>query len=628
MRATVLLLLLALTAAFLAASFSLADNLFTPSFAIFVFEYGYFLALGLLAYFHFRRRPEGPSHSLPWPAFRLLCVVFLLTLGSALLSVAGAIYERPLAYYALAGGATTAIFLQALACDLGPARRRLLILLEAVALPVINNYTLNRVQPYLFGADSLFHMTASAEIAATGALPGWMGAYVHYPWFQVLGAVAMLVSGGGTTAFVVASFTHPLVTLLAAYLVLRRLTSERGALLGTLFVLVAPNFMTASIQYAPTKAGLALLVLAIWVSLKVTTDRRFWAAYLLIFVAAFLYHPVFGFLLVVLSLSGALASRWEPLARLARDLVALLRGQHQGVAAPRVVATGVAAPLLFSVVTYVAYLAYVGPEIFEAIIAAFTFTESQLPASGSLLAPPVTPAFVVESMLSSLGMTAVLLLAVPTFLLWIREARHSARRFFALTYVTTLGAIGLVSVGDLFLLGPVRFLGTLDLFAAMAAGPGLAFVLARAGPPRRTMAVAAALLLGLATVSSMSYRVDSNSYLSQGVPTGLGYLQQDAVASAEFLHAHATPDTTVFMDFYMQYWTGNFPHRSPLTIYDNPVKPDHILSIHNAHGGSGLYILNERSAHRQGWEVATVEAEIPGASQVYDGGNVRILVQP
>ena len=624
-----ILLVSILTVGFVLLTFSFADAVFAPSFAVFVFEYGYFIIFGLVVYLFFRQRRQRRLPELPDAGFPALSIVFITLLGGALLSVVDSLYERPLAYYVLFAAAVTVILVQTIGFDPKLGRRRHIILLEALSIPLLNNFTFNRVQPYLFGADSTWHMNAAAEIASTGGMPAWMGVYLTYPWFHFWAAETMVVTGTVIVAFVSATFLHAVIALLASYLILRQLTTERTALVGSLFVLASSTFMTSGLEYVPVKSGMAILLFAFWIAIRASGDWRFWGIYLLLFPAAFLYHPVFGFLLVMISLAGVLASQSTAIANSLNSFRLRLKPRARSVPPIRaqpLKATPIIAPFLFSIVVFVGYLLYISPDIFQESIRALTFPDDQLGALGTIRGATPTSPFIFQSMLSSLGITAVLILVVPILLSWAREAKDHARRFFIYSYLAILSSVSLIVVGDLFLLGPARFLATLDLFAAMAAGPGLILVLTRVRLSRKHLFVVAALFFGLVMVSALSYRTDANTHLSPNIPTGLGYLQQDVVAVAQFLQPRATAETTISLDGYMMYWIANFPERSPFSLYNNPILPTNIHDVISVpEGVVGLYILNARSADRGGWDLLAMETRLLLSPQIYDGGNIRIL---
>lgn len=250
-----------------------------------------------------RRNGEDAAHEISPGVTRstslLLQACFWLLLAWAAVMAHGAATERPLAFFIVVAVCWALLAVRTLE-ELTP-RNIASILVSGILLSLVLRGSVFFLTPGFPGSDAWAHDQLTQAVLTGGHIPtAWSSPYyLHYPALHLTVAATALITGASTKVALFAGIGVPLsLSAVAVFVIARRLTDSRIALLAALLVLFASYHLQWGTQIIPTSLGLTLYTLCLMLCLRSEQPRKADALLLLIaIVAIVLSHTVSSFIL-------------------------------------------------------------------------------------------------------------------------------------------------------------------------------------------------------------------------------------------------------------------------------------------------------------------------------------------
>jgi hypothetical protein len=590
-----------------AVSLPTALNLFAAEAVTFAF-------LGVVAYAHFGNRDLGhetseTAQTLSRSFVLSLRIVYVVSLSVSL----GALWNSL--------NVPTAPFYLAISCAIGAAGSEIalrstiersatyVLLGELTLIGLVVQESFAWLNPNSVYSDMAFHWLGISAIAQTGHIPSALGYYQFFSGFHVLNAV--LVEIGLVRLQTYTFVNHLLMTVAVpcSYLLALEVTNRRRALFAALLVVLS-LFFFLWVVVLPSLLGATVMILAFYSLLRYHKTRRttWWVAFWLLALFVLVSHPVNALIMAVV-------------------LVVYWMASHLA-SASRSPAGRAATPTMTYLVLYLSYLSFLALTAFAAFVDSLVASGPRIQYARTY-AGPVPVAFVVQSVTSTIGFTALFLPGTFAVLKWLSSGTFPQKLMGGVVAVLTLTAgFTVLSGTGSYGLQAARSLLYLSIFIAPPAAAGMLFLanLIRSRPSRAAIAFAVVVVLSM--VSTTSYFTGSgNRILTGAIPIQTSYATDSMLSTRWFLESVPSNNPLaldpVLADYLAPSWSGlGYPYTVYPISHENLLPVDRgLLNDSATLAISGIYVSNSGFI-----DINKVALDRSSRSRVYDNGVVQVYV--
>lgn len=485
-----------------------------------------------------------------------------------------------------------------------------LILAKISIIGLIIQLSFAWLNPKSVGSDLYYDWSGILSIAQSGSIPESLGYFYYFPSFHVFNAVVLELTGIGFDSYLLFNHVVMILAIPFSYILARRIVTEQKALLSALLMLVS-QFFFLSAAVLPVLLGAAFMLIASYalIQQQTTMSLRWWVAFWLLALFVFFSHPVNALILAILL-----------------GVVWVVRTSQKAGSSRRILTTPAA--------TYtVAYLGYLG---FIAVNALTIFVQSLVESGPKIYFASsghgtVPTSFLVETIMSTLGLAVLFLPATFAILLWLFKGRWNQRFLIGLIMVlAAVPALAVLTGKGPYGLQAARTLMYLSIFITIPAASGLLYLTQRLRGVKTRGATVMVILLVLTLLSSTSYLTGSgNRFLSDAIPAQPSYVTDSMLSIRDFMQR--VPDKTPLtldpaLAVYLAPWNSGLGY--PVTPF--PLEHSNLVAFPSAFGNTSVVLtLSDLYLSSRGFEAPdTSFLDASYAVRAYDNGMVRVYAPP
>lgn len=575
---------------------------------LFLVMYGGFAELGFFLYIILYRKvsPNQKLKNFNFDVNKIPTILFLITIIGILLVLNRSVYTKPLEYYVLISIAGALIALQIIGNEETTKKAAYKILLQILILAAVIRLSSFLINPYLFGPDSYWHFNSVSEVLDKGHLLKRTGHYYYYPFFHLLVSSSETIIAFSEKIYSLTSLSLSFIALLIFYLLCREIINERVGLVATLLLTFSAFHIFASINYQPMLNGFTFILMSFYILIKfykstgigeyVRTFVVFWLAALFVF----FIHPVAS-----MGLGLILCAYF-----VVRHLI--FKEEKKGIT-----------PFYSYSIGFVAYLMFVHYSLFVEIVEALFIPGEASPIPAVEFGVKPTTLLLLESALSFLGPTVLVLFGVYGGLKLVEKMSPAIMALFV--SVIFLYFIPLLSyLEESGGLDPGRLVSFIEGFIAIPAGFGLIYLSSLVTHRITKFVLFSSFFVFIAFFSTFSYITwDGNTIFKEEVEVPVGFATQSTLATYPFL-SKLSGEKPLYMDDRTNLYINN-EKRGFFSL--NNVKTAGISFP--VLEGDGIFVVNFPVLDRRVWKGEKDEKkfldQLNDANKIYDSESVIVF---
>ena len=593
----------------------LLEAIAAPSaLSIFASEICVFFLAGIIVYLRTEARfsgdtTDGAGTEPALSTILILKTAYVLAFAAAVISLHLSLYVPIIPYYVAILCAVGALGLEIVIRETFNRLTERTLLLELIVIGVVVQESFAWLNPQSVYSDMAFHWLGVSAIAETGRIPPALGYYAFFPAFHVLNAILVELGLLGLANYTVVNHLLMITAIPSSYLLGKELVSKKIAMVGALLVVMS-IFFFLWVVVLPSLLGASVMVTACYALLRYHKTRTvawrvtFWILALFVFFS----HPINA---------------------LVMGIVLVVYWVNSWIGTPRASAfRSVPGPTATYLVMYVSYLAFMAVTTFVAFVDSI-FASGPRIEYARVYQGAVPPAFIIQSIMSTLGFAVLFLPGTVGILGWLFSGVFSRRLLVGVLGVLTITAgISVLSGRGSYGFQAARSLLYLSIFMCVPASYGLLRLAGRIHGRRAQMAVLVASLVFICAVSTTSYLTgNGNRIITDTIPVQTSYATDSMLASRWFLQT--IPDTEplsldrVLSDYLAPAWSGlGYPY----TIY--PINHTNLVEILPGGTNDSVSVaVSEISISNSGFLAANEPVfEQSLRNKAYDNGVVRVYI--